>query len=85
MHIFVSLSGCFIYHLGIESLFFFHVFVLPLGLEASVLSFIAIPQVCLQFVIVVFPDHTHLYFMSLMAFFYFVCEQRLLLCQLLNL
>ena len=24
--------------------------------------FLAVPQVCLQFVIVVFPDHTHLLF-----------------------
>ena len=39
MHIFVSLSGCCIYHIGIESLFFFHVCVLPLGLEASVFVF----------------------------------------------
>ena len=25
--------------------------------------FLAVPQVCLQFVIVVFPDHTHLLFL----------------------
>ena len=31
-------------------------------LVISVLLFLAVPQVCLQFVIVVFPDHTHLLF-----------------------
>ena len=27
--------------------------------------FLAVPWVCLQFVIVIFPDHTHLLFMTL--------------------
>ena len=31
--------------------------------------FLTIPQVCLQFVIVVFPDHTH-YYLSFIYFFY---------------
>ena len=26
--------------------------------------FLAVPRVCLQFVIVVFPDHTHLLFLT---------------------
>ena len=30
--------------------------------------FLAIPQVCLQFVIVVYPDHTHLLFSSSFIF-----------------
>ena len=29
-----------------------------------VLLFVAVPWVCLQFVIVVFPDHTHLLFLG---------------------
>ena len=32
-------------------------------LEIVVWLFLAVPWVCLQFVIVVFPDHTHLLFM----------------------
>ena len=31
-------------------------------LEIVVWLFLAVPRVCLQFVIVVFPDHTHLLF-----------------------
>ena len=31
--------------------------------------FLAVPQGCLQFVIVVFPDHTHLLFLVLIRFF----------------
>ena len=31
--------------------------------------FLAVPQGCLQFVIVVFPDHTHLLFLCLFFFF----------------
>ena len=29
--------------------------------------FLAVPWVCLQFVIVVFPDHTHLLFLSVIS------------------
>ena len=29
--------------------------------------FLAVPMVCLQFVIVVFPDHTHYFFIKLIA------------------
>ena len=32
-----------------------------------VLLFLAVPWVCLQFVIVVFTDHTHLLFLSMMV------------------
>ena len=32
-----------------------------------VLLFLAVPRVCLQFVIVVFPDHTHLLFSAVVA------------------
>ena len=35
-----------------------------LCLVIVVLLFLAVPWVCLQFVIVVFPDHTHLLFFS---------------------
>ena len=31
--------------------------------------FLAVPQGCLQFVIVVFPDHTHLLFLNTCLFF----------------
>ena len=30
--------------------------------------FLAVPPGCLQFVIVVFPDHTHLLFLAILAF-----------------
>ena len=30
--------------------------------------YLAVPWVCLQFVIVVFPDHTHLLFWSLLCY-----------------
>ena len=33
--------------------------------------FLAVPRGCLQFVIVVFPDHTHLLFMLLLCTLYF--------------
>ena len=33
--------------------------------------FLAVPQGCLQFVIVVFPDHTHLLF-----FLFYSCDER---------
>ena len=36
-----------------------------LSLLIVVWLFLAIPWVCLQFVIVVFPDHTHLLFLNL--------------------
>ena len=32
--------------------------------------FLAVPRCCLQFVIVVFPDHTHLQFLTETYFFY---------------
>ena len=35
-------------------------------LEIVVWLFLAVPQVCVQFVIVVFPDHTHLLFLQLL-------------------
>ena len=35
--------------------------------------FLAVPRGCLQFVIVVFPDHTHLLFLSLTSIF---CDFR---------
>ena len=34
--------------------------------------FLAVPQGCLQFVIVVFPDHTHLLFLSLDDLFFYL-------------
>ena len=37
--------------------------------------FLAVPQGCLRFVIVVFPDHTHLLFLN----FHIVCEPVLLI------
>ena len=37
--------------------------------------FLAVPRVCLQFVIVVFPDHTHLLF-SQHRFFSNTCNQK---------
>ena len=36
--------------------------------------FLAVPGGCLQFVIVVFPDHTHLLFLMYVAFTYEECE-----------
>ena len=43
-------------------------------LVIAVLFFLAMPWVCLQFVIVVFPDHTHLLFIILyMSFEYTFC------------
>ena len=36
--------------------------------------FLAVPQGCLQFVIVVFPDHTHLLFLSLVTQLLFSCS-----------
>ena len=33
--------------------------------------FLAVPRGCLQFVIVVFPDHSHLLFFLVMLFSYF--------------
>ena len=35
--------------------------------------FLAVPRGCLQFVIVVFPDHTHLLFLTIVFFFFFFC------------
>ena len=35
------------------------------GLVMVVRLFLAVPQGCLRFVIVVFPDHTHLLFLTL--------------------
>ena len=36
--------------------------------------FLAVPRGCLQFVIVVFPDHTHLLFFSLHVVLLFCCS-----------
>ena len=41
--------------------------------------FLAVPRVCLQFVIVVFPDNTQLLFL-LVDFFSFVCLVSFLVC-----
>ena len=38
-------------------------FQLEEGVNAILKKFLAVPQGCLQFVIVVFPDHTHLLFL----------------------
>ena len=35
------------------------------------LLFLAVPRGCLRFVIVVFPDHTHLLFSDILVYFYF--------------
>ena len=48
--------------MGIES--WLLCFVCLPGLVIVVWLFLAKPQVCLQFVIVVFPDHTHLLFLK---------------------
>ena len=42
--------------------------------------FLALPWVCLQFVIVVFPDHTHLLFLTF-AMFIGVKQKRALVTQ----
>ena len=36
--------------------------------------FLTVPQVCLQFVIVVFPDHTHLLFLKISSEFDVFCQ-----------
>ena len=40
--------------------------------------FLAVPRGCLQFVIVVFPDHTHLLFLRYQVFYVQICKGRLL-------
>ena len=35
-----------------------------LNCDESVIDCVSVPWVCLQFVIVVFPDHTHLLFLK---------------------
>ena len=41
--------------------------------------FLAVPRGCLQFVVVVFPDHTHLLFFILLITFVFVLDTITLL------
>ena len=45
--------------------------------------FLAVPQGCLQFVIVVFPDHTHLLFLSVQCSLVVTCWERDILLALL--
>ena len=42
--------------------------------------FLAVPQGCLQFVIVVFPDHTHLLFLCLFFFCNRLAEEKRVVC-----
>ena len=40
--------------------------------------FLAVPQGCLRFVIVVFPDHTHLLFLTWLVMLLFVVAHKVL-------
>ena len=42
--------------------------------------FLAVPRGCLRFVIVVYPDHTHLLFFSVLIFFIIFAKLLIIIC-----
>ena len=47
--------------------------------------FLAVPRGCLRFVIVVFPDHTHLLFLHILSLFYWLHNRAIFQYDLIKL